>query len=343
MTRKSFFAERTEAEIKRLASQDVYRARGLADKIVSLGDDQALVVRTLITPLRFYSQGRTSVEASRKCYKHGDLVALSQPRTQAQAWACKDIPLAIRARDFSKLESMREEEINFVGYSWYPVQGNDARKRIVPFVWVLEGARLFAYAENMAGGVPIKAYDGAARVSKEGASIIASVPSRQKKQPRYTIKLKHVPVEGTTERRAACWSLTSETAETDVMHRIYDIRYTFEDEREGSDVFRFYPHDIAAYLGVVKQYWDNHNWTPLEMSPLALPSRLASDFYRKLGNNVLVFDNTLSSSDKLRKLHIDEKSILIARLIGKYGNDKTMFWDSARDGRIKDYDWCLKQ
>lgn len=79
------------------------------------------------------------------------------------------------------------------------------------------------------------------------------------------------------------------------------------------------------------------------MSPLALPSRLASDFYRKLGNNVLVFDNTLSSSDKLRKLHIDEKSILIARLIGKYGNDKTMFWDSARDGRIKDYDWCLKQ
>ena len=134
---------------------------------------------------------------------------------------------------------MREEEINFVGYSWYPVQGNDARKRIVPFVWVLEGARLFAYAENMAGGVPIKAYDGAARVSKEGASIIASVPSRQKKQPRYTIKLKHVPVEGTTERRAACWSLTSETAETDVMHRIYDIRYTFEDEREGSDVFRF--------------------------------------------------------------------------------------------------------
>ena len=339
MTKKSFFAERSESEILDLSLQDAYRQHGLVEKVVSLGANDGLVVRAQITPGRFHIGAGNSAEASRKCYKHGDLVALSQPRTMGQAYGCRDIPLAIRARDFSKLATMREEEINYVGYSWYPVFGNDRRKRVVPFVWVLEGARLFAYAENMASGIKVQAYGDSKRVDIEGANIVCSVPSRQRKKPRYNIRLKSVPVSGVTERRAVAWSLASETAESDVMHRVYDIRYTFEDAREGSNVFRFYPHDIAAYLAVVKNYWDQHNFTPLEMSPLALPSRLAADFYKKLGNNVLMFDPTLKSEDKTRKLHIDEKSILLARLIGQYGHDSTMYWDSARDGRLKEYNW----
>lgn len=305
---------------------------------MGLERESGIVIDRPITPIRFFQRGVSGVEASRKCYKHGDFVALSQPRTQWQAYQTKEIPLAIRARDFSRLGKMQEEDINFVGYTWYPVQGKDRRKRVVPFVWVPEAVRLFAYAENMTGGIEVKSYEEARRVKTEGAEAVCRVPSRTRKRGRYTLKLNHVPIDGSTERRAVCWSLRSQYAEgQETLHSQYNIRYTYEMDREASDVFTFYPQDIAAYIAVIKHFNAQHNLTPIEMSPLALPSQKTMHFYNKLCNNVLVHDDTLDSKDKLRKLHIDEKSILIARSMGVYGHDATLFWDPARDGRLKDY------
>jgi len=349
MGKKAFFKDRTNAEIRDLHTQRAYSQRDLINKILNLdGSEDALEIRNMIIPGKFHINAKSSQDASRKCYKHGDLIALNQPQTQQEAYECRDIPLAIRARDFDELRKLNEEEINFIGYSFRPVQGRDRRKRIVPFVWVPESAKLFGYSENIIEtnprkkkGIEIKPYDDSAKVKTEGAKIIAKVPSRTAKKPRYIIRLENIPVEGNTERRAIPWGVKSDF-EIDPEHSKYNMRYTWEHDREGSDIFTFYPHDIAAYFGVIKTFNEKHNLTPLEMNPFSIPSRKLAEFYKKLCNNVLVFDPTLLSKDKLRKPHLAEKSILIARAIGKLGHDETMFWDPERDGRLKDYDWGVE-
>jgi len=347
MTRKSFFRERTAKDIRELDMRQAMNPRGLVDKIASLGAGQGLIVRVQVVPGRFYQHVEDSREASRKCYKHGDLVALSQPQSQAEAYHNRDIPLAVRARDLSQLAGMREEEINFTGYSFRPLQGRDRRKRVVPFVWLPEAERLFAYAEHMTSyedkegvkkGIQVIPYDDAARVSREGAKVICTVPSRTAKKLRYKIRLESVPVDGTTERRAVVWSLKSDF-EADPEHSQWNIRYTGEKDPEGSDIFTFYPHDIAAYMATAGHYWRQHNLTPMEMNPFAVFSRRGAGFYNKLCNNVLIFDPKLSSKEKTRKLHLAEKSILIARAIGVFGHDEIAYWDPLRDGKVKDYDW----
>lgn len=338
--RKSYFAERTEAEIRHLALSEAYSQHGLVARIATLSPDHGLVIRAQLIPGHFCINTETAAEASRKCYKHGDLLPLSAPVTQQNALACRDIPLAIRALDFSRLETMREEDINYQGYSWYPVQGKDRRKRVVPFTWLAEGLRLFAYAENMTGGIKIQPYADSARVKVEGADIVCTVPSRTKKKPRYKVKMQHVPTEGTTERRAVIWSLKS-SFEVDPEHSLWNMRYTWEQDRETSDRFTFYPHDIAAYLSIAKNYWKNHNITPMEMNPFALLSQEGAEFYKRLCNNVLIVDPTVKAKEKLRKLHVAEKSILLGRAIGQFGHDDFAFWDPERDGKLRDYDWKI--
>ncbi len=339
--RKSFFKDREANQILDLNVIRVYSPRGLVKRILDLDPaTQALEVRTPIIPPRFIGQFKEA-RASRLNYKHGDFIHLSQPHTQWQAYSCNDIPLAIRARDFKQLQGRKEEEINFVGYVFKPVQSQDARKRIVPFVWLPEAARIFAYGEKLGSPVEVDAYSDSAKVKHEGADIVCKVPSRTKKRGRYTVKLQHVPVNGATERRAVAWSLKSQFQQVPE-HSTYNIRYTHASDKESSDVFTFYPQDIAAYLGVIRDATKMHNLTPIEMSPLAIPSNLEVQFYKKLCNNLVIYDPTLSSKYKLRNLHIDEKSILIARSIGVLGHDATMYWDAARDGRLKDYDWTVQ-
>jgi hypothetical protein len=341
MAKKSFFSERAVKYIQEMQVKRVFHARGLVSRILDLNpSEDAIELRFPITPGGFHKGGKNGAEASRKCYKHGDFIALSQPKGQQDAYNSQDIPLQIRARDFVRLRNMKEEEINFVGYTWYPVQGKDRRKRVVPFVWLPEAARIFAYSEKSAGEIKVSEYDDSKKVMSEGANVIFGVPSRTEKQGRYNIELLHVPIRDSAEKRAVVWSLSRKGDEP--AHSIFNIRYTSQETREGSDILTFYPHDIAAYLALVKKaYTQDKNLTPLEMNPFSLPSKLMADFYTRLGNNILIYDPTLSKDNKLRKLHIDEKSILIARSIGVLGHDATMFWNGDRDGAIKDYDWSI--
>lgn len=347
MKRKSFFRERTPGEILKLDIAPVARQRGLVERISKLGEEQGVIVRAQIIPGRFFANAQDATEASRKCYKHGDLIALSQPTTQHEAYETNEIPLAIRARDLSRLSGMREEEINFIGYSFRPVQGRDRRKRVVPFVWLPEALRLFSYAELMTSyedkegvkrGIQTIPYADSLRVSREGAKVVCFVPSRTAKKPRYKIRLENVPVNGTTERRAVAWGIKSDF-ELSPEHSLWNIRYTGETEQEESDNFTFYPHDIAAYIATARDFWKQHNLTSMEMNQFALFSKQGAEFYRKLCNNVLIVDSAVKSKEKLRKLHLAEKSILLARAIGVFGHDAIAYWDPVRDGKFKDYEW----
>jgi len=348
MAKKVFFKERTKKEIQGLKSSRAYKQRGLVKRIDDLPLDRALEIRTQLIPGRFFINVDSGAEASRKAYKHGNLVRLNHPKTRGECYFCSDIPLAIRANDFAELEKMREEDINFIGYSIQP-SWSDRMKRIFPFVWMPEGVKLFGYAENMTPeGIVVKPYADAKKVRSEGASVQVEVPSRTRKNPRYKFKLNHVPVVRSKENLATVLTLKPGTIQDEeigepkvgrTLHDIHNMRYTWESDREGSDVITFYPHDVAGYIGIVKKELEKHNLTPMEMNPFALPSQHQADFYTKLNNNLLIYDPSLSSRDKLRKLHLAEKCILLARGIGEFGHNDFSFWEPERDGKLKDYNW----
>ncbi len=348
MSKKSFFAERPLTDLRSLNVRKITRPQGLVEIIDSLNPEtETLELRFRLTPGRFFAHSEDSAQASRKCLKHGDYIALSHPKTKEECFQSPLIPLAIRARDFAHLQEMREEEINYVGYSVRPTWG-DRTRRVMPFVFLPQGVKLFGYAETQAGGIVVHPYKDAARVKKEGANIILEVPSRTKKQPRYKFRISHVPIVRNQQNLATVLLLkpgivqdeaTQEPIRGRPAHNVFNMRYTYETDQEGSDVITYYPQDVAGYIAIYKKEWvENKNMTPLDMNPFALPSQHQATFFTKL-DNVIVYDPTLSSKHQLRKLHLAEKSILLARAIGKFGHDDFCFWDWERDGAQKDYDW----
>ena len=351
MSKKSFFKERTIAEIERLKINRAYNQRNLVRTIDSLDPiEESLEIRVQIVPGSFYINVKSSKDASRKCLKHGQLISLSHPETKEACRKSPEIPLKIRARDFSALKEMKEEEINYVGYSMQPTWG-DRIKRVFPFVFIPEGMRIFSYAETQTKGIEIDAYKDAKKVSNEGAGIVVEVPSRTRKQGRYKFKLVSVPVIRSPENLSTILTLRSSVLQDEetgeivrgrTTHEHYNIRYKWEADREGSNIITFYPHDVAAYIKIAGEEWKQHNLTTMEFNPFALTSQHGADFYQKLMNNVLIYDPKLKNKGKLRKLHLAEKSILWARAIGVFGHDDFAYWDPARDGKLKDYDWKTK-
>ncbi len=351
MPKKSFFKERTKAEIKQLDISHAFRQRGLTERIDALNPEEGIVIRTPVIPGRFHRNNATGAQASRKCYKHGDLILLSQPTTLEQALQTSEIPLETRARDFSNIHES-EEEINLIGYSFKPVQGSDRTRRIIHFSTIPEAARLYAYAEQMTKGITVKPYDDAQRVLKEGSSVVVEVPSRTQKKPRYRFKLLNVPIKRSKENLASVLSLDSSVIAEDLLeepttlslHSLYaNIRYPWARMRKGSKVKMFSPQEVAAYFGIIdhelNREEERFNLTPLEMCPFVLPSKHQAEFYTKLCNNVLVFDPSLSSKDNLRKLHLAEKSILLGRATILFGNQDFAYCDVGRDGLLKEYNW----
>jgi hypothetical protein len=349
--RKAFFRDRTAWEIKGMKVKSVNTQRNLVKRIMDLDpNEDALELRVRVIPHIHFRNVTTVAEAGRKLYKFGNLVPLSQPENLEIAYKSRKNPLDIRRGDFTDLERIDEIQNNFIGYSFRPVQGRDRRKRIVPFVWLLEAFKLFSYSETTGvdkktgkGSIVVEPYSDALRVANEGAKIVCKIPSRTQKKSRYVVRLENVPVRDNSYKRAIIWGVKS-NFDQHPMHSNYNLRFTWETGKEGSDVFTWYPHDIAAYIASAKKFRTDQvpgNIVPLQMCPFPLISRLEGDFYRNLCNNVLIFDPTLKSKEKLRNLNIGEKSILISRSISVMGHDETMYWDASRDGKLKDYDWGI--
>lgn len=369
MSKKSFFEERTAEEIINLKIKTAYTNKDLVQRIEDLDKDEALEIRTAIIPGKFRTNN-TGAEASRKCYKHGSLIVLPQYQTLEETLLSYFIPLNFREQTFSELQKKKQLDINYVGYSWRPVFGRDRTKRVVPFVNISEGAKIFTYAENYSKykqknkftndieeklGIKVEAYPDAKKVMTEGASVVVEVPSRTAKKSRYKFAFLHVPFVPNNPKHKKNYNLATilslqpallredETGDLIIgrtEHQNYDIQYKFEQSREQSPVIRFSPQDIAGYLGIIKkQLTEDHNPTALNSNPFALPSKHQANFYGKLCNNVLIYDPTLSSKKKLRKLHLAEKSILLARAIGHFGHPDFSYWDPVRDGIFKNYVW----
>ncbi|HLC53048.1 MAG TPA: hypothetical protein VJK03_00750 [Candidatus Nanoarchaeia archaeon] len=343
MAQKSFFRKRTPQEmVKSLEVQRSFSQRGLIEKLWSLNaETQAIELRSPLIPQKFLGRN-TNAQASRKDYKHGDLISIDQPESRAEAYEYPYIPLTARMKAFDNVfRGKREEEIDYIGITWQPIQGNDRRWRVVPFDIVIEGVKLYNYAVHHAGGINVvEKYTRAGAVQREGGHVLCRVPSRTKGRERYDVNLVHVPILHGKETNAIVLSLRSQygAGEPERMTFLHHLRYENAKGPKTSDIFVFGPHELAAYLAVIRNYWHGlENTVPLTMNPFPLPSRAWAKFGDKLDNNVMIYDPTLAGKDKLRNLHLDEKCIILARSIAVKGPYETAFWDPRRDGHIKDY------
>jgi len=317
MARKQFFRDSTMAEI---------RKKALVDRHVSEldGGEYVILDSSLLVPKGY--------DSARKFMKHGPEVKPRRIYNLDQATREARTPVQLREEAFNKIK-----DPFYSGYSFMPV-GKDKRKRRVSLVECLEGAQIYAYANQIPGtNIKVKPYDNAKRVRIEGTEAIIDVPSREAKKPRTKFKLTSVPVIDSPEKHLVSLGIGSDHS---CGSKRFNIRYKYSDDKEGSGIVNMCAHEIAGYLGLVDFYLNERkNLIPLQMSQFAIPTQETVNHYLKLENNVLVKDNSLKSKDQLRKPNRAEKEIALWNLVKKLGHDRTFYSKGSRDGNLADYDW----
>jgi len=325
MAKKAFFKENTKSKIKKknlikiIENPEDFNSL----EIINIKKDDYVVVPSLVP---------SGYESARKFMKHASEVWPKRFYSIEQAIKQGKTPVQLREQAFNNIKGPC-----FCGYTFLPL-GRDRRKRKVSLIECLEGARIYAYANQQTKkGIEIKPYADAKAVRKQGAEIICSVPSRTKGKPRINFKLISVPVIDSPEKYAIALNIGSDHS---CPSKRFNIRYKYTDDKEASGIVNLCAHEIAGYLGVIDYYWNEEkNIIPLQMCQFAIPSQETVDFYLRLGNNVLVKDRHLKTKDKLRKINRAEKEIALWSLVQNLGHDKTFYSKKSRDGDVADYNW----
>ncbi|MFH1511553.1 MAG: hypothetical protein ABIF10_07720 [Candidatus Woesearchaeota archaeon] len=348
MEQKSFFRRRSVSDISRLHNKRLFSEKDLICRIADIDpSSDSLELRMQLIPGRFYRHASNGHEASLKCLHHGEYIWMSQPRTPSEAYRCTDIPLQIRKNDMTKnLEGRRETDIHSIGIGWYPVQGPERIPRIISFASCTEGLKIYAYSERLSQGIEVNLeYVSSKRVKNEGGLVLCKVPSRTRRERRYQIDLLHIPIESNTEKRAVIYSLRPKYTGSEPEFGRHNIRYTYQEDANFSDRVDFQPQEVAAYIATAGKLWRQYKKiAAMEMNPFPLFSEKGCEIYKKLQNNVVIFDPSIKRKDHLRWLNLSEINILLARAISVLGHDTIAFWDweSGRDRILKNYDWSIK-
>lgn len=348
MTKKKFFKLRTTAKVRKMEGSEVYSGRNLVKRIMELDPDrESLRLRFRLTPSRFGT--RDSKVASRKNLRHGQYLELDQPYAVEKALRTTEIPLELRQKALEALSRMPEHENFCLGYSYRATFDSSDKTRIyVPFWSIMDGCMRDTYDQTVCKSMPeafgagseVEFANGGKRVSKEGLTVVVRVPSSTEGEGKYRIKWTHVPVEDNIWKRVACWKTRPGYGTENPDHEVFNIKYMEMEDLDDSDFHMIYPQDVHASHIVIRHFMRNHNLVPFERSQIAIPSKVAAEYWGKLCNNIVIWDPSLSQGKgDYRHLHLDEKSMLQARQVGVLGPEATMYWDVERDGKIGDYKW----
>ncbi len=320
MVKKQFFREQTKAQIKK---KDLARIRGnLVETILDLRPHEFVIISPLV-PRGF--------ESARKFMKYGRDVKLRRAYSLDQAIKMNKTPVDLRTEAFNSLGRGY-----FCGYTFLPLS-KDKRTRKVSLIECMEGARIFAYSHQQNVPIKVKPYADAGAVRKEGAEVVAEVPSRREGERRIQLKLISVPFVDSPKKYGIVLGIGSDHS---CPSKRFNIRYRYVDDKESSGILNMCAHEIAAYHELIQQEWnENKNLIPLQMCQFAIPSQLGVDYYLKWENNVLVKDRSLKCKDKLRKPNRADKEIGLWMLVRNLKHDKTFFSKEGRDGFLRDYNW----
>ncbi|MBW2996747.1 hypothetical protein KY349_00230 [Candidatus Woesearchaeota archaeon] len=343
MTSKKDIFKRPSAKQIMKGKKQVVARTNLVERILEIDPETQylLIDRQVIPEMSFYkrnSRKRMSrTEASRMFMKHGPEVMFPRLRNRAEALArMKDHNLApnhLRQEVYDKLSPGF-----FCAYSFRPaIRRNTKRK--VPLTEVLEGAKIYAYAQRHGMPMEVKPYADSAGTSKKGGSVIVTVPSRTPKQESYTFAIHGIAVKDDDNKYIVANRLISTHSCFDTMFK--DLKYNLPDDSEDAEVFNWDAHAIAGFYATIGYFIrKDHNTVPLQMSPMPLPSRLLVDVYQRFTRNAVILTNERKNQKKnFYPLNNAELEIAVENAVIRLGHDNTLFCQLDRDGALRDYDW----
>ncbi len=322
MVKKTFFREATIGEIKRKKLFGQWNLYNSIAGILSLKQNEYAILYSFIPK---------DYQNSRKFMKHGPEVKPLRYYSLEHALKIGKTPVQLREEAFNQIKNYE-----FCGYTFMPL-GKDKRKRKVSLIECLEGARIFSYAHQKKAPIFIRPYADAERVRKDGAEVVAKVPSRTKKEKKIQFKLTSVPFKDSLEKYVVSLNIGSDHS---CQSKRFNIRYKYNEDKESSGVVNICAHEIASYLELIQQEWNKKkNMIPVQMCQFAVPTQETVNYYSKLENNVLIYDEKLKNKNKLRKPNRAEKEISLWALVKFLGHDRTFYSRKSRDGDVSDYKW----
>jgi hypothetical protein len=320
--KKSFFDERTEAEIKKLQLMPVSSLNHLIDEaeyILFRGKPSEHGLR-LTEPITL------PLETARKAMHSAGVTAIKQFRRAEEADNF--------AYSFIKLYLDKIPEIpgNNLGVVIQPTPLNkygqlsltDLRPLIIPWKEVMEGLRLYSYSKDMPAPISINSVREC-RDNIGGVQVVAKVPSRTEKADRHRVVINHFPIAGTKGVYLSTMFAPSDDSMKAVYHKSTIERYA---SVVGIQDARCLMWDMVAAS------YEMATRDPGIFAKLPFPTftGLAKDVYRVLINNTV--------DHRGKKLNDVQLCMALDTLIKKEG-DAAIFHKRARDGKIEKYDWRI--
>ena len=335
--KKKFFREASKVDIKRectLIEVD-WRDPDMIPRLLSLEEGQALVVNRPLFPSNYRS--------SREFMKKGEELRPSKRALLSQVGANKKAPYEFRSEAFDRIEGPY-----LAGYSFRPFfpfgikkhLSGDNRIRRISLVECLEGAKISAYANQeqfTEALIEVQKYIDAREALNSGGIFHVRTTSRTEKKGRYDFNWMSVPVnqKGDTRKFKVGWLLATEGH--DCMRKEWHFRYS---GRPSVQEHVFCAHEIAAYRQICEVMWKEGNKTPMVMNPFVQPSSMMIEVYNRVLDSMLIYDESLSSKDKLRTTNKADEEIALWMAVNKYGHDDTCFRESGT--RLRDENWSLR-
>lgn len=327
-THKSFFEEPSIGELRK--RELFYSHDSLVEKILNTPEGSTVVVDINLIPLKYHND-------SWYFLRHAQRVAPTARQTINNILRGKITPVDLRRIAFNAIEDPFHSGYEYQPWDIHPYAKRDRSPRRVSLVECLEGARLYAYAHQVQNvKIDIEKYEDAAAVQTDGAIVPVKIPSRQKGHRRYSFNLTSVAVVDTLEKYKIAWS-TAAGAHECKRDQYMTLRYSTD---EPSILFNWCAHGIAAYLEYVdRKYQQEKNIVPLEMSQIALPTRLTVEYYKRLCDSLLISDSSEKSKNHVRKPNKAEREILLWMLVQEKKHDATFYSTE----KLREYDWKLRR
>ncbi len=324
MKEKKLFFERPTPALIKEGKEPVLLENKIVAALQGLRPHQYAVI-----PERLFD---TNLSNLAKFWKHGETFELGNYR-----------PFGRSPRDLFQ-EAVTNSQTSFNtymgGYSFRPQLGPDKVPRRVPFVELLEAARILAYGKIYPeAAVAVHGeYIHAARAATEGGSFLVSTPSRTKKHDRYRFKISGIPIQFSKPFVYLIpYNFTSK--ELGVESKIFrELRFNKAESSESSQSYYVQAHEIAAAYTIAEMQSKKGNTIPLRFLVFPTVSQSAVDLYTTLLNRTLL---QVQEEGKIHHKHLSQAHMeaVMWRLVRRQGYAEGFDDSALQEGRVYDYNW----
>lgn len=325
MASKNFFKKKTKTQMLKDEQREI--TDFIVEEILHAKPHETLIVKEDLTPQKYLKDN--------KFIKFAPTLNLRRFKSYQDA----------KGQNAQKLieEALRENKKNILsGITYKPFAGPNNLTKKYTLTELLKATKLYTYAPWQIDEKPFKAtthikpYDDAKRVSRDGAETIVRVPSREIRKPKYEMRFQSTPIHNNNYALNLAMTMTTTHM---CKKKEFFIRYTYEFNKERSNIYLWDAHEISGYFGIIDYYanpqkrssTDKKNLTPYKMNLFGVPTFELIKFYDNLEHNTLI---KTKEDKKPRQLSTPEKEILLWRAVNHIG-PKAL----AGQNKLTEYNW----